>query len=110
MAPQELQTDEHLDGEPTDELFIEAIVVVADDQFVEIAAEKFKEYANMLTKNDEIFNSYDIGLLLFILLLDMTQYLDLDEGLLAEFGVVFDNLESRFQFGFMVQDFEYLSV
>lgn len=64
----------------------------------------------MLTKNDEIFNSYDIGLLLFILLLDMTQYLDLNEGLLAEFGVVFDNLESRFQFGFMVQDFEYLSV
>jgi hypothetical protein len=31
LAPQKLQTYEHLNGESTDELLIESIVVVADD-------------------------------------------------------------------------------
>jgi len=36
---EELQTDKDLDGEPSDELLAEAVVVVADYQLVEVVAQ-----------------------------------------------------------------------
>ncbi len=49
-----------MDGESTDELWTEAVVVVADDKFIQVLAEEFKDYAYMFTKNDKVLDFDDI--------------------------------------------------
>lgn len=39
LAPKELKTDQDLYGEPSDQLFIQTIIIVPNDQLVKIVAE-----------------------------------------------------------------------
>lgn len=39
VVPQKLKTDQYLYCKTTDQLLIQPIIVVADDEFVEVAAE-----------------------------------------------------------------------
>jgi hypothetical protein len=82
MGPEKLQADKDLDGKATDQLFGEAAVVVADDEFVEVVAQEFENYADVLSEDYEIFYLYHVRLVVFVAFLYVTQDLDLDEGLL----------------------------
>ena len=110
LLAKELQTHKDLDGEPSDELLIESVVIVPDNQLVKVIAEELEYYADVLPKNNKIFYPYDILLLLLVDFFDMAQDLYLHKGLLGELGFVFDDLQSHFFLLFVVESFEDLSV
>ena len=64
----------------------------------------------MLSKDNKIFYFNDICLLFRVDLFDVAEYLDLDEGLLWKFRIIFDDLKSDLFLGFMVIDFKDLAV
>jgi len=71
-----------LNGEPTNELFAKAIVVVANYQLVKVVAKKLENNAHMFPENHEIFDSDHIRLLIIVFLLNVTQDSDFSESLL----------------------------
>ena len=69
---QKLKTYEYLNGESTNQLLAQPIVVVTNDQLVEIIAKKLENNADMLPKYDEIFDFDHVRLLLIVLFFDVT--------------------------------------
>lgn len=69
---QKLKTYEYLNGESTNQLLAQPIVVVSNDQLVEIIAKKLENNADMLPKYDEIFDFDHVRLLLIVLFFDVT--------------------------------------
>ena len=107
---EELQGDQDLDGESSDQLLAKAVIVVADDQLIQIIAEKLKDNADVLPKNYEIFDPDNIGLSVVISLLDMRQDLDFDEGLLGKLRLTFDHLQCYLLLVPMVEYFQHLTI
>jgi hypothetical protein len=64
----------------------------------------------MFSEDNKILNSYNIGLLLLIYLLNMTKNLDLNESLLCEFGLIFNDFQRNFFFILMIESFEDLTI
>ena len=60
-----------MDRESADELGAEAVVVVADYQFIEVLAQKLKYYTDMLAKNDKVLDLDNIRCMIDILFLHM---------------------------------------
>ena len=69
---QKLKTYEYLNGESTNQLLAQPIVVVTNDQLVEIIAKKLENNADMLPKYDKIFDFDHVRLLLIVLFFDVT--------------------------------------
>ena len=69
---QKLKTYEYLNGESTNQLLAQPIVVVTNDQLVEIIAKKLENNADMLPKYDEIFDFDHVRLLLIVVFFDVT--------------------------------------
>lgn len=57
MISQKLETNEDLYCKSTNKLVTQSIIVVANDELIEVIAEKFEDDANMLSKNNKIFDS-----------------------------------------------------
>ena len=110
LPAEELQTHKDLNGKPPDQLLVESIVIVPDDQLVEVIAKQFKDYADVLPENNEVFDPHNILLLLLVCLLNVTEDLYLHEGLLRELGLVFDDLESHLLLVLVVEGLEDLTV
>lgn len=64
----------------------------------------------MFAEDDEIFDPDYVGLLVHICLFDVAEDFDLDEGLLGEPWLIFDDLEGYLFFGLVVEGLENLSV
>lgn len=64
----------------------------------------------MFPKNNKIFDSNHIGLLLIIFLFYVTEDFDLGEGLFWKFGIIFDHLQCHLFFMFVVEYTEDLAV
>ena len=69
---QKLKTYEYLNGESTNQLLAQPIVVVTNDQLVEIIAKKLENNADMLPKYDKIFDFDHVRLLLIVLFFNVT--------------------------------------
>lgn len=64
----------------------------------------------MFAEYDKIFDPDNVGLLLHIHFFNVTQDLDLNEGLLGEAWLILDNLKGHFFFGLMIEGLEDLSI
>ena len=64
----------------------------------------------MLPKYHEILHPYNIGLVLLVSLLDMTQYFNLKESLFGALWLIFDDFDSNMLFILMVNSFYNLSI
>ena len=52
--------------ESADKFFTEPIVVISNDQFVEIIAEKLEDDADMFSEDYKVFDFDDVGLLVIV--------------------------------------------
>ena len=105
MLFEELQTDEYLDGESSDQFLTESIVVVANDEFVQIITEQLEYYADMFTEYYEILDANHIRLSVIVSFLYVRKNLDLDKSLLGELRIAFDHFERNLLLIFMVKHF-----
>jgi hypothetical protein len=64
----------------------------------------------MISKNNKIFYTDNIRLLLLIDFFDATEYFDLDESLFGEFRLIFYNFEGYLFFIFVIVSFEHLPI
>ncbi len=110
LLAQKLEGGEELDGEPADELWAEAVVVVADDQLVEVLAQQFEQNADVFPEDDKVLDLDNVRSVVSVLFLHMRQQLDLNKGLLVELGLIPYNLQRQLFLLLMVIHFQHLPI
>ena len=83
---------QNLDGKATDEANRDALKVVVLDEFVQVNTQQFENDAEMFPKQDVIFDSDDVVLVVAVVLFEKSQNLDFNCSLVLELLLVTDDL------------------
>ena len=109
LFSEELEGLKHLDGEASDEGEGYSLEVVVFDKLVEVDGEELEGDDQVGTEDAVVQDLDDVVCVLWILLLEMLQYLELHPCLVLVSLLVLDDLDSHHLLGLMVETFQRLA-
>lgn len=89
-----LQSLEDLYREPPDQTLWYSLKIIVLYKFIEVDAQAFKSYHQVLSKEQVVFNPDDVILIIFVMMIKIFQNLQLYSSLILKFLFVSDDFKS----------------
>lgn len=105
----ELQRLENLDSKPPDQALRHALKVVVFDELVQVDAQAFKGYHQVLSEQDIVFHSDDIVLVVLVMEVQVLQDFEFDASLVLKLLLVPDEFDRHCLLRLVIQTLDGLA-